>query len=91
MDEATSVGTEGRIEMRELLRLSGISYSDLRNWVRRRLLPRPRVGYLMDVGGSQSYYPAETLERARKIKRLRSRGHSTQTIRDVLAMENAEL
>ena len=84
-------GTGHRIEKGRLLRLSGISPSDLHNWVRRGLLPRPCASYVMRGGGCRVYYPAGALDRAWNIKRLRSHGVPMQHVRAILGGEKVEL
>ncbi|MBA7668387.1 hypothetical protein ES703_76497 [subsurface metagenome] len=86
-----SVEYEGRIEMKKLLRLSGISPVDLHHWVRRGLLPRA-CGRVNGSGpGSTYYYPAWAVDRARDIKRLRDQGVSGQKIRKILRGEKVKL
>ncbi len=82
-----SVNTKARIEMKELLRLAGISSCDLHNWVKRGLLPRACGRYNGPGPGSEYHYPAWALERARGIKRLRDQGCTMQVIRRRLAGE----
>ncbi len=86
-----SVNTKDRIEVRELLRQSGISIADLHHWVARGLLPSYCGRYYNGGGGSRCYYPAWAVERARDIKRLRSQGISGQKIRKILRGEKVEL
>jgi DNA-binding transcriptional MerR regulator len=86
-----SAGTQDRIATGRLLRLSGISPSDLHNWVRRGLLPRPCARYVMRGRGSRVYYPAWALDRAWNIKRLRSHGVPMQYVRAILGGEKVDL
>ncbi|MBA7646220.1 hypothetical protein ES703_53982 [subsurface metagenome] len=80
-----SVETEERIEKGELVRLSGITLSDLHNWVKRGLLPAYCGRYIQAGGGSVYFYPAWAVDRARTIKCLRSQGMSMPKVRKVLA------
>ena len=86
-----SVATEDRIEVKELLRLSGMTPSQLHHWVEDGLLPRPSGRYWNGGGGSRTSYPAWALERARDIKRLRSHGIYGQQLREILPGEKVEL
>ena len=86
-----SVATKDRIEKGELLRLSGMSPSELRRWVQNGLLPRPCRRSSPSRGGSRSYYPAWALERAQDIKRLRSEGVCGQELRETLRGEKVNL
>jgi len=86
-----SIETNGKVEMKELLRKSGISPCDLHNWVNRGLLPTA-CGRLNGRGpGCEYYYPAWAVERASDIKRLRVQGFSMQLIRRILAGEKVGL
>ncbi|MBA7554094.1 hypothetical protein ES705_46706 [subsurface metagenome] len=91
MPEELNVATEDRIEVKELLRLSGMSRTQLRNWVQRELLPRPCRCSSPGLGGSSSYYPAGALDRAWIIQRLRSHGVPMRHIRAILNSEKVEL
>lgn len=75
---------EDRIEMKQLLRKSGISSVDLHNWVRRGLLPRSCARVNGKGPGCEYYYPAWAVERASDIRRLRLQGISGQKIRKIL-------
>lgn len=75
---------KGSIEMKDLLRKSGISSGDLHNWIKRGLLPRSCGRYNGQGPGSTYFYPAWAMERASDIKRLRKQGYSMQKVRGIL-------
>jgi len=83
--------TEGKVTNRDILREAGISFMDLHNWVRRGLLPAYCGASFQGNGGCVYYYPAEAVERAKDIKRLRSQGVSMQKVRKILRGELVEL
>jgi DNA-binding transcriptional MerR regulator len=85
------VKIEDRIEMKELLRKSGINSSTFHNWVNRGLLPRSCASQSFGGRGSEYFYPAWAAERAADIKRLRDQGFSMQLIRKILAGEKVGL
>ncbi|MBA7666087.1 hypothetical protein ES703_74164 [subsurface metagenome] len=85
-----SLVVEDRIEMKALLRESGISSGDLHNWVKRGLLPRAIGRYAGPGPGSVYYYPARAVDRARAIKRMRDLGYSGQKIRKIMRGEEVE-
>ncbi|GAJ18905.1 unnamed protein product [marine sediment metagenome] len=85
-----SAKTEERVTTWELLRESGISPVDLKNWVARGLLPPCCGRYIKAGGGCVCYYPAWAVELARDIKRLRSQGVSGERIRKILRGEEVE-
>lgn len=86
-----SIQAKEQVEMKELLRKSGISSIELHNWVNRGMLPRA-CGRLNGRGpGCEYHYPAWAVERATDIKRLRVQGFSMQLIRKILAGEKVGL
>ena len=80
-----SANTKDRIEKGELVRLSGISLSDLHNWVARGLLPAYCGRYIQGGRGSVYYYPAWALKRARDIKYWRNQGYTMPEVRKILS------
>ncbi|GAI63029.1 unnamed protein product, partial [marine sediment metagenome] len=82
MDQTAIAKTEGLVTTSELLRESGISPGDLKNWGHKGLLP-PCSGYQFKHGrGCRWYYPAWAVERARDIKRMKAEGYSGQQIHE---------
>lgn len=81
---------EEKVSRAKFLRESGISISDLHNWVARGLLPRWYGRTMQGNGGSVYYYPAWAVQRAADIKRLRQQGVSMQKIRKILAGDGEE-
>jgi len=86
-----STKTEDRIVTSELLRGAGISSYDLHNWIKRGLLPRSCASVAYGGDGIRYWYPAEALERALDIKRLRSQGIPMQRVRKILRGEPVKL
>jgi DNA-binding transcriptional MerR regulator len=86
-----SVNTKDRIVTADLLRLAGISSYELHNWVNRGLLPRSCASIAYGGDGLRYWYPAEAVERAKDIKRLRSQGIPMQRVRKILRGEKVEL
>lgn len=85
-----AIETENHIEMKELLRKSGISSFDLHNWVRRGFLPKACARINGNGPGSTFYYPAWAVERASDIRRLKSQGYTFYVIRRILAGEKVK-
>lgn len=68
---------------KEILEQTGISRATLNNYISAGLLPRPEVRTLQSVQGEArriGYFPAEVVERIRKVQQMKERGMSMAEI-----------
>ena len=85
--EMSNDSDRNMISSKEILDKTGISRATLNNYIKLGIIPRPLVkkpgGTLKNVK-NLGYFPNEVLDRIKRVRELKKKGHSMETISEII-------